>query len=107
MRGAELNPGGAGVEQGEHLLRHLLRGAGEGEAVQHMVGDRRRRRLFIQDSTELANPPTNHLCASLSSTNQVGGRLEVLGFPVSAASRLTPRYSTNGLGAPLTAPFTG
>ena len=56
-----------------------------------------------EDATELANPPTN--CTSnCQAQNQVRGRLEDLGapFPVPAGSKLTPRTSTQGLGAPLT-----
>jgi hypothetical protein len=41
--------------------------------------------------------------------NQVHGRLAILGlpFPVGADSRLAPRYSSDGLIAPLTPPFNG
>jgi hypothetical protein len=56
-----------------------------------------------EDATEVANPPTDctHKCQA---QNQIRGRLAVLGspFPVPAASRLTPRTSTDGLDAPLT-----
>ena len=56
-----------------------------------------------EDATEVANPPTDctHKCQA---QNQNRGRLAVLGspFPVPAASRLTPRTSTDGLNAPLT-----
>jgi len=56
-----------------------------------------------EDATEVANPPTDctHKCQA---QNQNRGRLAVLGspFPVPAASRLTPRSSTDGLDAPLT-----
>jgi hypothetical protein len=56
-----------------------------------------------EDATEVANPPTDctHKCQA---QNQNRGRLAVLGspFPVPAASRLTPRTSTDGLQAPLT-----
>ena len=58
-----------------------------------------------EDATEVANPPTTctHQCQA---QNQVRGRLANLGFPfpVPPASRLTPRTSTQGLDAPLTAP---
>ncbi|NUR05508.1 MAG: hypothetical protein HOQ22_06195 [Nocardioidaceae bacterium] len=58
-----------------------------------------------EDATEVANPPTTctHQCQA---QNQVRGRLANLGspFPVPAGSRLTPRESTDGLNAPLTAP---
>jgi hypothetical protein len=60
------------------------------------------------DATEVANPPT--ACVrNCPAENQVHGRLAVLGFPfpVGADSRLAPRYSGNGLNAPLTPPFTG
>jgi hypothetical protein len=61
-----------------------------------------------EDATEVANPPTTCVqdCAA---QNQVRGRLAVLGFPfpVGAGSLLAPRYSSDGLNAPLTAPFTG
>ncbi|MDQ1454460.1 MAG: hypothetical protein QOH28_80 [Actinomycetota bacterium] len=60
------------------------------------------------DATEVANPPT--ACVqNCPAENRVQGRLAVLGFPfpVAAGSRLAPRYSTNGLNAPLTPPFTG
>jgi hypothetical protein len=56
-----------------------------------------------EDATEVANPPTDctHQCQA---QNQNRGRLAVLGspFPVPAASRLTPRTSTDGLDSPLT-----
>jgi hypothetical protein len=61
-----------------------------------------------EDATEVANPPT--ACVNnCQAENQVRGRLAVLGFPfpVAADSRLGPRYSSDGLNAPLTAPFTG
>jgi hypothetical protein len=57
------------------------------------------------DGTEVANPPT--VCTTdCQAQNQVRGRLANLGFPfpVPTASQLTPRTSTDGLGAPLTAP---
>jgi hypothetical protein len=60
------------------------------------------------DATEVGNPPTQ--CVSnCPAENQVNGRLAVLGFPfpVGASSRLTPRYSSDGLSAALTPPFTG
>ena len=56
-----------------------------------------------EDATEVSNSPT--ACTSqCQAQNQVRGRLETLGFPfpVPAASRLTPRTSTEGLTAPLT-----
>jgi hypothetical protein len=56
-----------------------------------------------EDATEVANPSSTctHQCQA---QDQVHGRLAVLGFPfpVPAASRLTPRTSTQGLHAPLT-----
>jgi hypothetical protein len=56
-----------------------------------------------EDATEVANPPTacTHQCQA---QNQVRGRLANLGFPfpVPAGSKLTPRFSTQGLAAPLT-----
>jgi hypothetical protein len=61
-----------------------------------------------EDATEVANPPT--ACVSnCQAENQVRGRLAVLGFPfpVAADSRLAPRFSSDGLNAPLTPPFTG
>jgi hypothetical protein len=60
------------------------------------------------DATEVANPPA--ACVSnCPAQDQVRGRLAVLGFPfpVATSSKLTPRYSGNGLSAPLTPPFTG
>jgi hypothetical protein len=56
-----------------------------------------------EDATEVANPPTT-CTENCQAQNQVRGRLAVLGspFPVPAASRLTPRTSTDGLTAPLT-----
>jgi hypothetical protein len=58
-----------------------------------------------EDATEVANPPTDctHKCQA---QNQIRGRLAVLGSPayVPAASRLTPRTSTDGLDAPLMTP---
>jgi hypothetical protein len=56
-----------------------------------------------EDSTEVANPPT--VCvADCQAQNRVKGRLAILGFPfpVPDSSRLTPRTSDDGLGAPLT-----
>jgi hypothetical protein len=58
------------------------------------------------DATEVANPPTD--CVShCQAQNRVRGRLAVLGFPFppAAGSRLAPRYSTDGLTAPITPPF--
>jgi hypothetical protein len=60
------------------------------------------------DGTEVANPPA--ACVSnCQAQDQVRGRLAVLGFPfpVPASSQLAPRYSGDGLTAPLTPPFTG
>jgi hypothetical protein len=60
------------------------------------------------DATEVANPPA--ACVSnCPAEDRVHGRLAVLGFPfpVPASSRLAPRYSSDGLNAPLTPPFTG
>jgi hypothetical protein len=60
------------------------------------------------DATEVANPPT--ACVqNCTAQDRVQGRLAVLGFPfpVATASRLAPRYSCDGLNAPLTPPFTG
>lgn len=57
------------------------------------------------DATEVANPPTT--CTShCQAHNQVQGHLSTLGFPAPApaASRLTPRTSTDGLDTPLTTP---
>ncbi len=53
-----------------------------------------------EDSTEVANPPSNctHQCKA---QDQVRGRLAVLGFRI-GNGRLTPRTSTQGLNAPLT-----
>lgn len=61
-----------------------------------------------EDAVEVANPPTTCV-QNCQAQNQVRGRLAVLGFPfpVAAGSRLTPRYSTDGLNAALTPPFTG
>ena len=61
-----------------------------------------------EDAVEVANPPTQCV-QNCQAQNRVRGRLAVLGFPfpVPDTSRLTPRYSTNGLTAPLTPPFTG
>jgi hypothetical protein len=58
-----------------------------------------------EDATEVANPPTT-CTEDCQAQNQVRGRLAVLGapFPVPAGSLLTPRTSTDGLTAPLTAP---
>lgn len=58
-----------------------------------------------EDATEVANPPTT-CTQDCQAQNQVRGRLAVLGSPASvpAGSRLTPRESTDGLSAPLTAP---
>jgi len=55
------------------------------------------------DATEVANPPTT-CTQNCQAQNQIRGRLAVLGSPspVPAASRLTPRTSTDGLNAPLT-----
>jgi hypothetical protein len=56
-----------------------------------------------EDAVEVSNSPT--VCTTqCQAQNRVRGRLEVLGFPfpVPAASRLTPRFSTDGLTAPLT-----
>jgi hypothetical protein len=61
-----------------------------------------------EDATEVANPPT--ACVSnYRAADQVRGRLAVLGFPfpVASDSRLGPRYSSDGLNAPLAPPFTG
>jgi hypothetical protein len=60
------------------------------------------------DATEVANPPTQCV-TSCPAEDRVQGRLAVLGspFPVDAGSRLGPRYSGDGLNAPLTPPFTG
>jgi hypothetical protein len=60
------------------------------------------------DATEVANPPAACV-SSCPAQDQVRGRLAVLGFPfpVAASSKLTPRYSVDGLNAPLTPPFTG
>ena len=56
-----------------------------------------------EDAVEVANPPTTctHQCQA---QNRVRGRLAVLGFPfpVPDANRLAPRFSTDGLDAPLT-----
>jgi hypothetical protein len=60
------------------------------------------------DATEVANPPA--ACVqNCPAENQVHGRLAILGlpFPVGADSRLAPRYSSDGLIAPLTPPFNG
>ncbi|MCW3840405.1 hypothetical protein ONA70_09895 [Micromonospora yasonensis] len=58
-----------------------------------------------EDATEVANPPTT-CTTDCQAENQVRGRLANLGFPalVPTTSRLTPRSSTDGLSAPLTAP---
>ncbi|SDT16880.1 hypothetical protein [Actinoplanes derwentensis] len=58
-----------------------------------------------EDATEVANPPTT-CTTDCQAENGVNGRLATLGFPavVAPASRLTPRTSTEGLTAPLTAP---
>ncbi|WP_127507122.1 hypothetical protein [Actinoplanes solisilvae] len=58
-----------------------------------------------EDATEVANPPTD-CTEDCQAQNQVRGRLGNLGFPlnVPAGSRLTPRTSSDGLNAPLTAP---
>ncbi len=59
-----------------------------------------------EDAVENARPAT--ACVeNCQAQNRVRGRLPVLGFPfpVAAADRLTPRTSTDGLSAPLTAPF--
>lgn len=56
-----------------------------------------------EDSTEVANPPT--VCVTdCQAQNRVKGRLANLGFPfpVPDGSKLTPRTSDDGLGAPLT-----
>jgi hypothetical protein len=60
------------------------------------------------DATEVANPPAACVQAC-PAQDQVRGRLAVLGFPfpVAAESRLAPRYSSDGLTAALTPPFTG
>jgi hypothetical protein len=60
------------------------------------------------DATEVANPPAQCV-QNCPAENQVHGRLANLGFPfpVGAGSRLAPRYSSDGLTAPLTPPFTG
>jgi hypothetical protein len=60
------------------------------------------------DATEVANPPATCV-TNCPAENQVHGRLAVLGFPfpVGAGSRLAPRYSSEGLNAPLVPPFTG
>ncbi|WP_106193178.1 hypothetical protein [Umezawaea tangerina] len=58
-----------------------------------------------EDATEVANPPT--ACTTdCQAENGVNGELAVLGFPspAPAASRLTPRSSTDGLDSPITAP---
>jgi hypothetical protein len=55
------------------------------------------------DATEVSNPPA--ACVSnCPAQDQVRGGLAVLGFPfpVPASSRLVPRYSSDGLNAPLT-----
>jgi hypothetical protein len=60
------------------------------------------------DATEVANPPA--ACVSnCPAQDQVRGRLAVLGFPfpVPASSWLAPRFSSDGLNAALTPPFTG
>jgi hypothetical protein len=61
--------------------------------------------VFGGDATEVANPAAA-CTADCQGMDQVMGRLAVLGFPspVPAASRLTPRTSTDGVAAPLTAP---
>jgi hypothetical protein len=58
-----------------------------------------------EDAIEVANPPTT-CTEDCQAQNQVNGRLATLGFPspVPAGSRLTPRTSTDGPTAPLTAP---
>ena len=61
-----------------------------------------------EDAVEVANPPTN--CVNdCQAENNVVGELAVLGFPASVPAnlRLTPFSSSDGLNAPLTAPFTG
>jgi hypothetical protein len=60
------------------------------------------------DATEVANPPAACV-TNCPAENQVHGRLAVLGFPfpVGPGSRLAPRYSSEGLNAPLVPPFTG
>jgi hypothetical protein len=57
------------------------------------------------DGTEVANSPT--VCTTdCQAQNRIQGRLANLGFPfpVPTASQLTPRTSTDGLNAPITAP---
>ena len=61
-----------------------------------------------EDAVENARPAA--VCVeNCQAQNRVRGRLPVLGFPfpVADADKLTPRTSTDGLGAPLTAPFIG
>ena len=61
-----------------------------------------------EDAVENARPAS--ICVqNCQAQNRVRGRLPVLGFPfpVADADKLTPRTSTDGLGAPLTAPFIG
>jgi hypothetical protein len=56
-----------------------------------------------EDATEVANPSST-CTQNCQAQDRVRGRLAVLGSPdvVPAGSRLTPRFSTDGVNAPLT-----